>query len=80
MADGAVPAEPTRSWLIDMDGVLVREQHAIDGAPEFIDGLRRRHEPFRVLTNNSIYTRRDLSALLATAGIDIGEDSIWTSA
>ena len=73
-------ADATRSWLIDMDGVLVREQHAIDGAASFIEGLRARGEPFLVLTNNSIYTRRDLSARLATAGIDIPEDSIWTSA
>ncbi|HEX4761016.1 MAG TPA: HAD-IIA family hydrolase, partial [Thermoleophilaceae bacterium] len=33
-----------------------------------------------VLTNNSIYTRRDLAARLRTSGIEIPEDSIWTSA
>jgi NagD protein len=72
--------EPTRSWLIDMDGVLVREQHAIDGAAGFLDGLRSRGEPFLVLTNNSIFTRRDLSARLASSGLDVPESSIWTSA
>lgn len=68
------------SWLIDMDGVLVREEHPIPGAPEFIDRLRTNGTPFLVLTNNSIYTRRDLSARLSTTGIEVGEDEIWTSA
>ena len=69
-----------RSYLMDMDGVLVREEHAIPGAHEFIKRLREREIPFLVLTNNSIYTARDLSARLHNSGIEIGEDSIWTSA
>ncbi len=36
--------------------------------------------PFLVLTNNSIYTRRDLAARLAASGLDVPEESIWTSA
>ena len=68
------------SWLIDMDGVLVREDHPIEGASRFLERLRARDIPFLVLTNNSIYTRRDLSAHLARSGIDVPEESIWTSA
>lgn len=70
----------TSAWLIDMDGVLVREEHAIDGAARFLQCLRDRGTPFLVLTNNSIYTRRDLSARLLTSGLDVPEASIWTSA
>jgi NagD protein len=33
-----------------------------------------------VLTNNSIYTPRDLSARLRASGLDVPEESIWTSA
>jgi NagD protein len=69
-----------RTWLIDMDGVLAHEGIAIDGAQRFLDTLRARQRPFLVLTNNSIYTPRDLSARLATAGLDVPEQSIWTSA
>ena len=65
---------------MDMDGVLVREEHAIPGADRFIAELRAREIPFLVLTNNSIYTARDLSARLRASGIDIGEENIWTSA
>src|SRR5215831_21038815 len=63
-----------------MDGVLVHEEHAIPGAPEFVRRLRERELPFMVLTNNSIYTRRDLAARLALSEIDVPEESIWTSA
>lgn len=63
-----------------MDGVLVHEQDPIPGAAEFIARLKELGIPFMVLTNSSIYSRRDLSARLARTGLDIPEDSIWTSA
>src|SRR3954453_16364927 len=65
---------------MDMDGVLVREEHPIPGASDFIARLRQLGLPFLVLTNNSIYTRRDLAARLALSGLDVPEESIWTSA
>ena len=69
-----------RSWLMDMDGVLVREEHAIAGADRFIARLRELERPFLVLTNNSMYTRRDLAARLAQNGLHVPEEAIWTSA
>jgi NagD protein len=69
-----------RSWLMDMDGVLVREEHPIPGAAAFLSRLRERGLPFLVLTNNSMYTRRDLSARLAANGLEVPEQAIWTSA
>jgi NagD protein len=74
------PRREIRSWLMDMDGVLVHEELAIPGADRFLGALRARGIPFLVLTNNSIYTRRDLSARLRASGLDIPEESIWTSA
>jgi NagD protein len=68
------------SWLMDMDGVLVHEENAIPGAQEFISRLRELGKPFLVLTNNSIYTTRDLAARLRASGLDVPEESIWTSA
>jgi NagD protein len=68
------------SWLMDMDGVLVREEQPIPGAAEFLARLRANGHPFLVLTNNSIYARRDLSARLAVDGLDVPEEAIWTSA
>src|SRR4051795_6031639 len=65
---------------MDMDGVLVHEDRPIPGAAEFIDRLRACGLPFLVLTNNSIFTRRDLAARLAASGLRLEEDAIWTSA
>jgi len=75
-----VAAREIRSWLMDMDGVLVHDEQAIPGAADFIDALRERATPFLVLTNNSIYTRRDLAARLRTSGLHVPEEAIWTSA
>src|SRR6478736_5599598 len=63
-----------------MDGVLVREEHALPGAAEFLQRLVERERPFLVLTNNSIFTPRDLAARLARSGLIVPEASIWTSA
>jgi NagD protein len=79
--DGPVSEhKPVESWLTDMDGVLVHEERAIPGAGEFIAALQETGKRFLVLTNNSIFTPRDLRARLLAAGIDIPETSIWTSA
>jgi NagD protein len=67
-------------WLTDMDGVLVREEHALPGAAEFLARLVERDRRFLVLTNNSIFTPRDLSARLIRSGLQIPEEAIWTSA
>jgi NagD protein len=69
-----------RSWLMDMDGVLLREEVAIPGADRFLARLRELALPFLVLTNDSTYTRRDLSARLAANGLGVPEEAIWTSA
>jgi NagD protein len=63
-----------------MDGVLVREEHALPGAAEFLSRLVERERRFLVLTNNSIFTPRDLSARLARSGLQVPEEFIWTSA
>jgi NagD protein len=74
-----VPRE-IHSWLMDMDGVLVHEEQAIPGADRFLAALRERGTPHMLLTNNSIYTRRDLAARLRASGLEVDEESIWTSA
>ncbi len=65
---------------MDMDGVLVHEDHLIPGADVFLAELQEHDTPFIVLTNNSIRTPRDLRARLAWTGLNIPEKSIWTSA
>jgi len=73
-------SRPIETWLTDMDGVLVREEELIPGADDFIEALKAKEREFLVLTNNSIYTPRDLRARLLASGIDVPEERIWTSA
>ena len=68
------------AWLTDMDGVLVHEEQALPGAQELIEQWTRSETPFLVLTNNSTFTPRDLSARLRDSGLVVPEDHIWTSA
>jgi NagD protein len=67
-------------WLTDMDGVLVHENQAVPGAPELIEQWTRQGKRFLVLTNNSIFTPRDLAARLKASGLSVPEESLWTSA
>ncbi len=74
------PRAHIECWLTDMDGVLVREDRAIPGAAELIAHWTATEQPYLVLTNNSIFTARDLSARLAASGLIVPEERIWTSA
>lgn len=76
----STPDEAILSYLTDMDGVLVHEDHLVPGADKFLAELRSKEIPFLVLTNNSIRTPRDLQARLRHTGLDIPEEAIWTSA
>ncbi len=67
-------------FLTDMDGVLVHEDVPLPGAAELVDRWVTTSKRFLVLTNNSIFTARDLAARLARSGLPIPEENIWTSA
>jgi NagD protein len=69
-----------KSYLIDMDGVLVKGNTMIPGADQFINRLRTAGAKFLVLTNNSRYSPRDLAHNLQTIGLDIPDGQIFTSA
>jgi len=69
-----------RAVIMDMDGVVIQGSRIIEGAGDFIRGLQQRDIKFLILTNNSIYTPRDLAARLAFMGLDVQADSIYTSA
>jgi NagD protein len=71
---------PIQTYLMDMDGVLVHEERLIPGADRFVRRLQDTGHRFLLLTNNSIYTPRDLAARLALTGLQVPQQAIWTSA
>jgi NagD protein len=68
------------TYLMDMDGVLVHQERLIPGADQFVKRLQQTGHRFLLLTNNSIYTPRDLAARLTLTGLEVPETAIWTSA
>lgn len=69
-----------KSYLIDMDGVIVRGSELIPGADTFLERLYQRAIKFLILTNNPLYTPRDLQHRLQRLGINVTADHIYTSA
>ncbi len=69
-----------KSYLIDMDGVVVRGAELIPGADAFIERLHERHIKFLILTNNPMYTPADLQHRLQRIGINVTSDHFYTSA
>jgi NagD protein len=70
---------PTKSYLIDMDGVLVRGASLVPGADGFVARLVERSLEFLVLTNNPQYTQKDLSYRLSGIGLEVEPRRIFTS-
>jgi NagD protein len=69
-----------KNYICDMDGVLVRGSQLVPGANEFIQRLQQAGAKFLVLTNNSLYTPRDLYVRLQRIGLEAPPNAIYTSA
>lgn len=69
-----------KNYLIDMDGVLVKGKTPLPGAVEFIDRLISCKIKFLILTNNPLYTQRDLEHRFNVMGLKVPADHIFTSA
>jgi NagD protein len=69
-----------KHYIMDMDGVIVRGTQPVPGAAEFIKRLAEAGRRFLILTNNSMYTPRDLANRLRYTGVEVAEEHIYTSA
>ncbi|MHB1294138.1 MAG: HAD-IIA family hydrolase [Anaerolineae bacterium] len=69
-----------KSYLIDMDGVLIKGGTMIPGADAFLARLEERQAKYLVLTNNPMYTPGDLAHRLQGIGLQVSADHIFTSA
>ena len=68
-------------YLIDMDGVIYREDQLIPGAADFVEALVASGVPFVFLTNNSAPTPEDLAVRLRHLGIPgLSSRHFYTSA
>ena len=67
-----------KNYLVDMDGVLISGDTVIPGAVQFIEMLNASQGKYLVLTNNPVYTPKDLSHNLMKMGMDIPPELIFT--
>ncbi len=65
--------------LLDIDGVLAVSWEPLPGAVEAIATLRADGVPFRLITNTTTHTRRDLAATLSEAGFKVEANEIVTA-
>ena len=72
--------EKIYNYLIDMDGVLISGDTVIPGAVQFIKRLNASQGKYLVLTNNPVYTPKDLAHNLQKMGMEIPPELIFTSA
>lgn len=72
--------ENMTNYLIDMDGVLISGDAVIPGAENFIKRLNASQGKYLVLTNNPIYTPKDLAHNLSKMGLEVPPELIFTSA
>lgn len=71
---------PLKNYLIDMDGVLISGNTVIPGAQQFIERLNQKKTKYLVLTNNPMFTTKDLAHNLQKLGLEIPAELIFTSA
>jgi 4-nitrophenyl phosphatase len=75
----AFPFERIRHLLVDLDGVVYKGNTSLESAPRFVSWLRARHITFRLVTNNATLTPQQYSAKLASMGISVEINEIFTS-
>jgi HAD superfamily hydrolase (TIGR01458 family) len=69
----------TEGVLLDIDGVLTVSWEPLAGAIETIRWLTTEGIEFRLVTNTSSRTRREIATLLAQAGMEVDEARILTA-
>jgi HAD superfamily hydrolase (TIGR01458 family) len=65
--------------LLDIDGVLAVSWQALPGSIEAVAWFRSEGVPFRLITNTTTHTRRELAETLAHAGFDVTPEEIVTA-
>src|SRR6266540_88437 len=65
--------------LLDIDGTLVVSWEPLPGAAVVVTWLRYRRVPFRLVTNTTSQSRRQLAASLVGAGIRVEPADVITA-
>ncbi len=72
--------EGVKGWLVDLDGTLYVGDSLLPGAREFIDKLRKQNRSFRIVSNSTVLSRKQIAERLHRLNIDVAEKEIFTAA
>jgi NagD protein len=75
-----VSETPASAFLIDIDGVVLKDDEPLPGAPELVAWLLDAGRRFLFLTNYSSQTPGDLASRMAGSGIEVPPTHFFTSA
>ena len=68
-----------KGWLVDLDGTLYVSDALLPGASEFVQKLRTKGSHFRLVSNTTVLSRRQIRDKLRHVGIDVETDEIFTA-
>jgi HAD superfamily hydrolase (TIGR01458 family) len=72
--------ENVKGWLIDLDGTLFVGDSLLPGASEFINKLRLQDRSFRIVSNSTVLSRKQIAEKLCKLGIEVSKKEIFTAA
>jgi 4-nitrophenyl phosphatase len=72
--------QSARGFIFDMDGVLYRGRTALPGVSDLLNALDLRGRSYMLATNNSSASAAEYVTKLASMGVEVGVESILTSA
>ncbi len=76
----AWPPPRPGTWVLDLDGVVWRAGHPLEGAPQSVAALREAGNRVFFVTNNAAPTVEELLARLQRAGVPAREEEVLSSA
>lgn len=69
-----------KNVICDIDGVLLHNNSIIEGSDDFLNRILEQGNPLVILTNYPSQTQADLQNRLKSAGIDVPQNCLYTSA
>lgn len=72
--------EDLQAVICDIDGVLLHDNHPLEGAQAFVDRVLAAGHKLTLLTNYPSQTPADLHNRLSAAGMEVPEECFYTSA
>jgi HAD superfamily hydrolase (TIGR01450 family) len=72
-------ADRPEAMVLDIDGVLILNRHALPGAHDLIDRLRSDRTPYSLLTNAADDSVEERIEVLSSAGLDLDADKVTSS-